>query len=258
MANTPTTIITGASGGIGSALAETYLKEGHNLVLTGRDATKLEGLAKRLNAPGRYALVAGDLRNEETVRSIVSTATDHFGPTLRNLINNAGTFLVKPLMETTSEDLQPYLDLLRSTYLLTRLSVQQMVDQAKVSGSRSENGSIIFVSTIFTRGFISQFPCSAVGAVKAAYTGFARNACLELASSGIRVNTVDLGVIETPIYGLDARGLEALRELQPLNANGQPRDVAETIAFLTERSPFTTGQVIAIDGGVSAGHYVPN
>jgi NAD(P)-dependent dehydrogenase (short-subunit alcohol dehydrogenase family) len=120
-----------------------------------------------------------------------------------------------------------------------------------------DNGSIVFISTVFTRGFIPQFPCSAVGAIKAAYGGFAKNACYELAQAGIRVNTLDLGVVETPIYGLDKVGLASLSKMQPLGINGQPEDVAEAVTFLTERSPFTTGQIIAIDGGVSAGHFSP-
>jgi NAD(P)-dependent dehydrogenase (short-subunit alcohol dehydrogenase family) len=124
--------------------------------------------------------------------------------------------------------------------------------------SAYDNGNIVFVSTIFTKGFIPQFPCSAVGAMKAAYGGFAKGACYELGTLGIRVNTPDLGIEETPIYGLDKEELAALRKMQPLGENGQLEDIAVATAFLTERSPFTTGQVIAIDGGVGAAHYFPS
>lgn len=252
-----TTIVTGATGGIGAAMSRAYLREGHNLVLSGRDARKLDTLTHALNAPDRVVSVIGDLRDQTVAQALVDTAVDRFGPTLRNLINNAGTFLVKPFLETTDEDMQPYLDLFKGTYQLTRMAVRQMQGQAECTGSVHDNGSVVFVSTIFTQGFISQFPCTAVGAIKAAYAGFARNACYELAMMGIRVNTLDLGVVETSIYGLDEAGLATLRNMQPLRINGRPEDVAETTTFLTERSAFTTGQVITIDGGVSAGHYTP-
>lgn len=252
-----TTIITGAAGGLGVELSRAYLEEGHNVVLSGRDPVKLEALRRRLDASDRVATVAGDLRDPSVPAALVDAAVDRFGPTLRTLINNAGTFLVKPFLETTSDDLQPYLDMFKGTYRLTQLAARQMRRQAERAGSVHGNGSIVFISTIFTRGFIPQFPCSAVGAIKAAYSGFARNACYELAGIGIRVNTLDLGVVETPIYGLDQEGLATLRRMQPLGVNGQAEDVAAAATFLTERAPFTTGQVIAMDGGVTAGHYSP-
>jgi len=255
---TATTIVTGATGGIGAAMSRAYLREGHNVVLSGRDARKLDALTHSLNAPDRVVSVIGDLRDPRVARVLVDTAVDRFGPTLKNLINNAGTFLVKPFLETTDEDMQPYLDLFKGTYQLTRMAASQIRRQAESTGSTRDNGSVIFISTIFTQGFISQFPCSAVGAIKAAYSGFARNACYELATLGIRVNTLDLGIVETPIYGLDEAGLATLRNMQPLRINGRPENVADATTFLTERSPFTTGQVIAIDGGASAGHYTPS
>jgi NAD(P)-dependent dehydrogenase (short-subunit alcohol dehydrogenase family) len=151
--------------------------------------------------------------------------------------------------------MQPYLDLFRGTYFLSQAVVEQLRDQAQTSHSSRDNGSVVFISTMFAQGFIGQFPCSAVGAIKAAYSGLTRNVCQELAAYGIRVNTVDLGVIETSIYGLDENGLSALRKMQPLEINGKPEDVSETVRHLTERSPFTTGQIVTMDGGVTAGHY---
>ena len=248
-----TTIITGATGGIGQVLAESYLREGQNVVLGGRDPERLQELARRLSASDRVALVAGDLRDLSTAERLVETAVASFGPTLTNVVHNAGTFLVRPFLQTTPDDLDPYLDFFRGAYRLTQCAVEQIQRQA--GGRARSEGAVVFISTQFTEGFIAQFPCSAVGAVKSAFSGFTRATCHELAELGIRVNTLNLGVIETPIYGLDREGLRGLRSLQPLNENGRPEDVAEAVLFLTERSPFTTGQVIALDGGVSAGHY---
>lgn len=258
MSQAKTTIITGAAGGIGVALTRAYLELGHSVVLTGRNAEKLSGLASDLNEPDRIATVVGDLQDVSSAEKIVSAAIDKFGPTLQNLVNNAGTFLVKPFFETTPEDLDPYLSVVQGSFELTRLAAMQMAAQGKARGTTAENGSIVFISTIFTGGFISAFPSSAVGTVKAAYNGFTKNTVHELASHGIRVNTLDLGVIETTIYGLDEDGLASLRKLQPLGINGTPESVADSVMYLTEKAPFTTGQVFAMDGGVSAGNYVPS
>lgn len=257
MSKNKTTIITGATGGIGTALSHAYLDAGHNLVLTGRNVEKLESLCEQLDAPERIAVVAGDLRQVDAARDIVGQATERFGATLHNLINNAGTFLVKPFFDTTPDDLQPFLDMVKGGFELSRLAAKQMASQASTSGSKSENGNIVFISTVFTGGFISAFPSTAVGTAKAAYNGFTKNAVHELACHGIRVNTLDLGVIETSIYGLDQDGLQELRKYQPLMINGSPRSVADAVTYLTELAPFTTGQIIAMDGGVTAGHFVP-
>ena len=258
MSNNSTTIITGASGGIGSELAAAYLREGHNVVIAGRNAERLSALAEALDAPDRCAIVVGDLRDETVPHRIVETAVSQFGPGLRNVINNAGEFLVKPFLETGAEDLKPFLEMFQNTYLLTQLAVRQMTEQpGQEQGKGDLRGSVVFISTIFTQGFIKQFPCSAVGSIKAAYAGFAKNACFELAEKGIRVNTLDLGVIETPIYGLDDGGLAKLREFQPLNRNGSAAEIADMTTFLTERAPFVTGQVLTVDGGVTAGNFAP-
>ena len=256
MTKNRTTIITGASGGIGAEMAKTYLAHGHNVVLTGRDAEKLHGVAEKLGATDRIALVVGDLREATIPQKIIDSAVSRFGPTLCNLINNAGEFLVKPFLETKADDLTPFLDMFKGTYVLTKLAAQQMIEQ---SGNgqiiEEDTGCIVFISTIFTQGFIQQFPCSAVGSVKAAFSGFARNACHELAAHNIRVNTLDLGVIETPIYGMNEDELSTLRAFQPLNRNGTASEVADMVHFISEQARFVTGQVLTMDGGVTAGHF---
>lgn len=255
-----TTIITGASGGIGQAMAEKYFNAGHNVVLAGRDEGRLNALAEKLGDPSRIEISVGDIANLDYCSTLISDTVARFGDTLTNLINNAGTFLVKPFLDTTAADLKQFQDFFLGTYCLTQAGVAQMKKQAEASGSGSDNGSIVFISTIFADGFIPQFPCSAVASAKASFGAFTKNVAHELASLGIRVNTLELGVIETGIYGLDSDGLAGLKSMQPLNMNGQTAEVARFTHFLTEESPFTTGQIMAIDGGVKAGHFcgLPN
>ena len=139
--STPTTtIITGASSGIGLDLARVLLKKGGNVVINGRNAEKLSAVAAELDAEDRIAFVPGNIGNSETGVALVRTAVRRFGR-VDVLVNNAGTFAPKPFVDVTEEELDGFLHgNLRGTYLMTQAVVRQLKQQG-------DGGTIVNIGT---------------------------------------------------------------------------------------------------------------
>ncbi|MDL1877191.1 SDR family NAD(P)-dependent oxidoreductase [Cytophagia bacterium CHB2] len=124
-----TVIVTGASSGIGLDIARTFLEQGANVVLNGRNADKLATAVARLAAPEHTASVAGNVGEKATGEMLVRTAVERFGR-VDVLVNNAGSFAPKPFLEVTEEELDGILKgNLRGAYLTTQAAVRQMTEQ---------------------------------------------------------------------------------------------------------------------------------
>ena len=241
MTNTSkTAIVTGASQGIGAALVEAFLKRGYNVVANSRNITK----ANPFSTTANIALVDGDIGDPLTAAKIVDTAMSRFGR-IDVLINNAGVFIPKPFTEYTTEDFNALVSTTLAGFLyVSQLTVKQML--------RQKSGSIVNVSTTL----VDQ-PIAGVGAavqimMKGALNAVTRALAIEYAKEGIRVNTIALGVINTPMHKPETH--DFLKGLHPVGRIGEIKEVVDAALFLTDAT-FTSGEILHVDGGAHAGKW---
>jgi NAD(P)-dependent dehydrogenase (short-subunit alcohol dehydrogenase family) len=235
-----TVIVTGASQGIGAGAVQSFLDRGYNVVANSRNITKANPFAAAANV----ALVDGDIGDPRTAAKIVDTAVSRFGR-IDVLINNAGIFIPKPFTEYTTEDFATLVSTTLAGFLyVSQLAVKQML--------RQRSGNIVNVSTTL----VDQ-PIAGVGAavqimMKGALHAVTRALAIEYAKEGIRVNTVALGVIDTPMHKPETHGF--LKGLHPVGRIGEIKEVVDAILFLTDAT-FTSGEILHVDGGAHAGKW---
>jgi len=235
-----TVIVTGASQGIGAGVAQSFLDRSYNVVANSRNITKTNPFAASANV----ALVDGDIGDPRTAAKIADTAVSRFGR-IDVLINNAGVFIPKPFTEYTTEDFNALVSTTLAGFLyVSQLAVKQML--------RQKSGSIVNVSTTL----VDQ-PIAGVGAavqimMKGALNAVTRALAIEYAKEGIRVNTVALGVINTPMHKPETH--DFLKGLHPVGRMGEVKEVVDAILFLTDAT-FTTGEILHVDGGAHAGKW---
>jgi NAD(P)-dependent dehydrogenase (short-subunit alcohol dehydrogenase family) len=237
-----TAIITGASSGIGLAIANLYLSRGGRVVATARDEAKLER-AFPASERDRVALVAGDITAEPTAQSLVRTARERFGE-LDVVISNAGIFAAKPFADYTTADLDAFVAVnLRATLYLTQAAVREWRE-------RRSPGSIVVTTAAIALAPQRARPATLPIAVKGGLNAFVRSLALELAAERIRVNAVAPGIIRTPL----TTDPDAHVDAQPMGHIGEASDVAEAALYLAG-APFVTGAILPVDGGMSLGHW---
>lgn len=236
-----TILVTGASGGIGAAIAELCVGLGATVFLGGRNDHVLQQLAERL---GENAVAFSyDVTSQQQVKQAFAHIQKYVGK-LDGLVNNAGIMIDAPLVATRLEDLQQQLQSNTvSAFMHAQLASRLMTRQA--------HGSIINIcSLVGEQGSAGQ---SAYATSKAALSGMSKSLAKELGAVGIRVNGVAPGFIDTELtrhYG-DEKRAKVLEKIA-LRRAGQATDVANLVAFLlSDQADYITGQIISIDGGMS-------
>ena len=237
-------IVTGGSRGIGRAIATLLAEDGAAVVVSGRDADRLQRTAKELEALGSAVLgVVADVAIREDAERLVDSTRQRFGR-VDILVNNAGVIRDGLLVRLRDEDWDRVIDVnLRGAFLMTRSATKLMIRQK--SGGRVIN----IASTAGAMGNAGQANYSAA---KAGLIGFTKATARELAHWTILVNAVAPGLIETDMTAAisqDARA-ELLGQV-PLKRIGTPRDVAEVVRFLAgDGAAYITGQVFHVNGGL--------
>ena len=239
-----TAIITGASSGIGLAVAEIFVREGINVVLNGRTEDKLVRAVSQINQPDRVTIITADITLPGTAKQIVNKAVERFGQ-VDILVNNAGIFYSKPFIAYTVEELDTFLGYLRGTFVLTQAVVRQMQKQG-------HGGSVVNIGTILASSGVYELPSSAPITAKGGIMALTKNLSAELAPDNIRINAVAPGIVLTPILGkLSSEQLDTFNGMQPLGRCGTPKDIADAVLYLAN-STWTTGAIVPVDGGVNA------
>jgi NAD(P)-dependent dehydrogenase (short-subunit alcohol dehydrogenase family) len=246
--NTQVVLITGALTGLGRAAALNFARDGAHVVVSGRRDKEGQELAAELQGLGAEAIfVHTDVRNENEVRDLVDKAVARFGR-LDAAVNCAGTEgKPGPVTEQTAETYTATFD---TNVLGTLLSMKH--EMRVMLGQRS--GSIVNVSS--TYGHVGAAGASIYSASKHAVEGLTRSAALEAAASGVRINMVAPGPVETGLLDRFAGTAErkaGLAATVPLNRIGRPEEIAQAIMFLaSDNASFITGASYAVDGGKTA------
>ncbi|MGB2107461.1 MAG: 3-oxoacyl-[acyl-carrier-protein] reductase [Candidatus Puniceispirillum sp.] len=234
-------LITGASGGIGAAIATALHNQGATVVLHGTRAEALEALKASLG--DRAHVCTANLSDREAVAGLIDAASALAGP-ISILVNNAGITRDGLAMRMKDEDWDSVLEVnMTSTMALCRASLRNMM--------KARTGRIISISSVV--GVTGNPGQTNYAASKAGMIGYSKSLAQEVASRGITVNVVAPGFIATPMTDvLDDAQKENLLTRVPANRLGNPEEIAATVAFLaSDEAAYITGATMHVNGGMA-------
>lgn len=240
-----TAIVTGASRGLGRAIAIGLAEDGYNIVINyaGNTAAAEETKAAVETHGVQAITVQGDVSDKAAVDALVQTAIDTFG-SVEVLVNNAGIVRDKLMRRMKEEDWDAVLNTnLKGVFLMTQAVSPYMV--------KARRGAIVNISSIV--GEIGNRGQANYSAAKAGVIGLTKATAKEFASRGVRVNAVAPGFIETDMTAVlsDAVKQQLVADI-PLGHMGQPEDIAEAVRYLvSDRARFVTGAVLDVNGGMA-------
>jgi NAD(P)-dependent dehydrogenase (short-subunit alcohol dehydrogenase family) len=237
MAERRVAIVTGASQGIGAGIAAAYRERGFAVVGVAR------AMPGSLEEDGVAAAVSGDVADPATAERAVAVALERFGR-VDTLVNNAGIFVGKPLLECTREDYDAMTAVNTGGFFeMTRRAVAAML-------AHGDGGHVVSITTALVERPDHDRPAVLAALTKGGVASATRSLAIELAPHRVRVNAVAPGIVRTP---LSAGGDEAaMAAKHPLGRLGEVADVTGAIMYL-ESATFVTGEVLHVDGGQAAG-----
>lgn len=243
-----TVIVTGASTGIGKAIARLFIEKGSNVVMNSANQERLEEAFAALGYPQNAITIAGDISEQQTGQKIVATALERF-QSIDVLINNAGVFQPKPFMDVREEDLNRFLSVnLKGTFFTSQAAIKEMIKQG--------NGTIINIGTVLVDHAIAGFPATAPITSKGAIHALTRQLATEFGKDNIKVNTIAPGIIRSPLQEkIGVEDADSLAGLHLLNRIGEPEEIAEAAYYLAN-ADFITGETINLAGGHTVGHAI--
>ena len=237
-----TVLVTGASRGIGKAIAVKFAKKGYNVIINcaHREAELLQAQKEIENYQVNCTAFLGDMGNLETCENLFHIIRKQYG-TLDVLINNSGIAYIGLLQDMSSADWERILNTnLTSVFNCCKLAIPMMLSAGQ--------GKIINISSVW--GNVGASCEAAYSATKGGINALTKALAKELAPSNIQVNAVACGVIDTSMNAcLSAEELESLRQEIPADRLGTPEEAAQLILQLANAPSYLTGQIITMDGG---------
>src|ERR1700679_1393776 len=234
MANKKTTIVTGASQGIGAAVVRAFLDRGYNVVGNARSF-----LGKGFTPSPNLALVEGSIGLATTAEKIAQTASETFG-SIDLVVTSAGIFTVKPFTEYTADEFRGFVSTnLEGFIFITQLAVNQMLAQGT-------GGSVTTITASLAENPIAGITASIPMITKGGLEAITLSLSSEYAKNGIRFNAVAPGVVDTPLHEKDPK--DFMKSLSPMGTISDAKDIAEAVVYLAE-ARHVTGEVLHVDGG---------
>jgi NAD(P)-dependent dehydrogenase (short-subunit alcohol dehydrogenase family) len=248
MSDRKTAIVTGASSGLGRAIAEAFARDGYNLVLSGRNVDRLSEASAAIGKPDRVVAEAGDVAIAADRKALVETALGRFGR-IDALVNNAGIFEPRPFLEVDEEHLDRFLNVnLKGTYFLS----QAVIPHMQAAGG----GAIVNIGTVLVDHAITGVPVSAPIVSKGAIHALTGQLAAEFGPDNIRVSAIAPGIVRTPIHARNGvEDADSMAGLHLLGRIGEPDEIAEAALMLANNS-FISGAILNVDGGHVAGHAI--
>ncbi|MEI7555596.1 3-oxoacyl-ACP reductase family protein [Candidatus Chlorohelix sp.] len=239
-------IVTGSSKGIGKAIAIELALEGASVAVNYKsDTAGAEETLAQIRAKGGKAIaIAGDVGNYEDAKALIEKTVAEFGK-LDILVNNAGITRDKSFKNMNEQMWNEVINAnLNSLYNCTHSALQHMLNQ--------KHGHIVSISSVI--GQAGGFGQANYSATKAGILGFTRSLALETAKSGITVNSICPGFIETEmVAAIPADRLDQIKSKIPMGRLGKSEEVAKSVVFLCADADYITGQEININGGMHMG-----
>ena len=232
-------LVTGASSGIGRAVAIECSKAGANITITGRDLERLNETYSMLKRNPNQIVIVGDLNIQSDIEYIVESCNG-----LNGIVNCAGILKKLPFKFINKESLT---DTMQTNFYGAALLTQKAFKMKKIE----KKASIVFISSIASH--VASYGSIMYMASKGAINSLTRGIALELANKGIRVNYIEPGLIKTKLVeALSEEDLEKYEKEYPLGRFGKPEEVAYAVIFLlSDATEWITGSKILIDGGIT-------
>jgi glucose 1-dehydrogenase len=251
-------VITGSSKGIGKAIAMEFAKSGYSVVLNARTEEELkqsaDDISKSIKDSNRVISIPGDISQEHVCVSLIESAVKHFGR-IDVMVNNAGiSGESKKIYELTEKDWDEVIDVnLKGTFLCTREAVRNMINNKSSGQGRTDNYSIINISSVHEQ---TPHPQSAqYAASKGGMELLTKTTALELADKGIRVNGIAPGAIATDMNKELLENLQKKEKKEqqiPVHRIGKPEEIAKVALFLaSDDASYVVGTTIYADGGLT-------
>ena len=240
-------IVTGASGGIGNAIAEKLHEQGANILATGTRIEKLEDLAKKFNG---VKTLKFDISQHEKIEEFINEATEKLGGSLDGIVNNAGITKDNLTIRMSLEEWTKVIDInLTSTFLMCKYSIKKML--------KNKSGKIVNITSVV--GHTGNVGQANYTASKAGIVAMSKSLAIEYAKKNININCISPGFISTAMTDqIDEKYKEAIIAKIPSNKLGKPEDIANAVTFLSsDQSDYINGETLHVNGGMYLGWQNP-